>query len=195
MKAYSDAALAAIADGSVIVSGALAIYCDPPVFLWGGQGSCTIDGDVYLGVDDRSVGQVSSGAIGGAEQNVEITLSGVDPEALVLLDAAELNSASAKVYRLLFDSSGTVPLDCRIYKRGRVDSVKTQEVIGGRATVTLSIESAARGLGRQGGRMRSDADQRLIDPLDGFFKHVSYAATKVIYFGGKPSSAAATASG
>jgi len=47
------------------------------------------------------------------------------------------------------------------------------------------LETAARGLGRRGARMRSDADQRLLDPADGFFKHISYAAEKNLYWGGK----------
>ena len=42
--------------------------------------------------------------------------------------------------------------------------------------------------------MRSDDDQRLADPDDGFFKRCSYAGEKVVYFGGKPSSASALAS-
>ncbi len=192
MKQYGDEAIAAVADGSAIVAGALAIYCDPPVYLWSGYGSTVIDGDTYLGIGDRAIGQVTGGAIGGAEQNVTIQLSGVEPDALALLDAAELNSAPAKLYRMLYDGSGTRRLDCRVFKRGRVDAVTVEEIIGSTATVTVSIESAARGLGRSGHRQRSDADQRLIDANDGFFKHVSYAATKVIYFGGKPSSAAAT---
>lgn len=185
MRDYSDAALAAMESGECIVSGALAIYCDPPVFVWGGTGVLTLDGDDYLGVDDREIGQVTGGALGGSAQNITLTLSGVDPEHLALLDADEVRQAPAKVYRLLFDGTGRTLLDARIFKRGRVDDLTVDETIGGTAAIGVSIESAARGLGRSGKRMRSDADQRLIDPDDGFFKHVSYAATKTIYFGGK----------
>ncbi len=74
-------------------------------------------------------------------------------------------------------------------RRGRVDSAPVEDVIGGTSTITISIETSARGMGRRGKRMRSDADQRTIDPLDGFFKHCSYAGTKTVYQGGKPSSA------
>lgn len=194
MRLYSDAAIAAMASGEAIVSGALAIYCDPPVFVWGGTGTIELDGETYLGVDDRAIGQISGGSLGGSEQNISLSLSGVDPEHLELLEAAEVQAAPAKIYRLLFDGSGRNLLDARIFKRGRVDQVTPDEVVGGKAVVTVSIESAARGLGRSGQRMRSDADQRLIDPEDGFFKHVSYAAQKTIYFGGKKSSATQTVS-
>lgn len=192
MRDYSDAAIAAMASGEAIAVGALAIYCDPPVFLWGGPWTIVLDGDTYLGVDDRAIGQVSGGSIGGTEQNSTVSLSGIDPETLVLLDADEVRGAPSKLYRLLFDGAGRNLLDARIFRRGRVDDVTVDEVVGGKATVTVSIESAARGLGRSGQRQRSDADQRLIDPDDGFFKHVSYAGTKTIYFGGKKSSAGST---
>lgn len=194
MKNYSAATLAALESGEAITVGALAVYCDPPVFVWGGPYSITIDGDVYLGLDDRGIGQVTGGAIGGDEQAVTISLSGIDSDALLLFESEELKQAPGKLYRLVFDGAGKTLLDCRVIKRGRVDDVVIEDVQGGTAALQVSIESAARGLGRSGKRMRTDADQRLIDADDGFFKHVTYAGTKTIYFGGKPTSAKASVS-
>ncbi|ETI62988.1 hypothetical protein C100_15055 [Sphingobium sp. C100] len=191
MKDYGPEALAALARGEAIVTGALAIYCDPPVFVWGGIGPTDIDGDVYLGLDDSSIGVKTGGSIGASEQAVTLTLSGVAPEVAILFDADEVKGAPAKLYRMIYDGSGKVRLDCRVFKRGRIDAATTDDVVGGTSTISLSIETAARGLGRRGRRMRSDADQRTVDPADGFFKHVSYAGTKIVYLGGKPSSASA----
>lgn len=193
MKDYSADALAAMESGEAIVAGALAIYCDDPAFVWGGPWPIVLDGDTYQPIDDTGLGATIGGEIGGTEQNTTLTLSGVDPDALALLDAAGLRQAPAKLYRLLFDGAGKTLLDARVVKRGRIDDVFVQDVQGDKATIQISIESAARGLGRSGRRMRTDADQRLIDPDDGFFKHVAYAGTKTIYFGGKPSSASSTA--
>lgn len=196
MKDYSPEALAAMADGSAIPTGAAAFYCgDDPAFVWGGPGPITLDGDTYVGMDDSGIAQIRVGAIGGSEQNIEIVLSGVQPEALALLQQAELQRAAVKIYELIFDGSGTRLLHYRVAKRGRLDDAVIEDMVGGTATVKLVIEASARGLGRSGKRMRSDADQRLIDPDDGFFKHVSYAGKKTIYDGGKPSSAATTATG
>lgn len=190
MKVIADAAIEAMARGEAIVSGAVKIACDPPVLVFGGYGEVEIDGEVYTGIGDRGLAQVTGGAIGGSEQNVTLTLSGVEPAAMELFDAAELMGAAAVIYRMIWDGSGTQLLDCRPYKRGRVDDITVEETIGGPSTIIIQVESAARGLGRNNGRMRSDADQRLIDPDDGFFKHCSYAGEKQIYFGGKISSAA-----
>ena len=193
MKDYSAVTIAALESGEAIVTGALAVYCDDPAFVWGGPWPIVLDGDTYTPLDDNALGSAIGGQIGGTEQNTTLTLSGVDPDALALLDEAGLNQAPAKLYRLVFAGDGRTLLDSRVVKRGRVDDVLVQDVQGGTATVQISIEGAARGLGRAGKRMRTDADQRLLDSNDGFFKHVAYAGTKTIYFGCKPSSAGSTA--
>lgn len=190
MKDIAAPAIAAMTAGEAIVSAAVAIMCDPPVRVFGGYGQVVIDSETYDGIGDRGLAQVTGGAVGGSEQNVTLTLSGVEPEAMAVFDAADLMGASCVIYRMIWDGSGTSLLDCRPYKRGRVDDVTTEETIGGTSAIIIQVESAARGLGRNNGRMRSDADQRLIDPNDGFFKHCAYAGEKQIYFGGKISSAA-----
>jgi hypothetical protein len=67
---------------------------------------------------------------------------------------------------------------------------QSDEVIGG-AAIKVAVESAARGLGRSGGRMRSDSDQRLINATDGYFKNTAYAPEKMLYWGGKRPAASA----
>jgi hypothetical protein len=76
-------------------------------------------------------------------------------------------------------------LGAYVFTRGRVDELRTIESIGGAAAIQVAVEGAARGLGRRGGRLRSDSDQRLVSANDGFFKHVSYAGQKTVYWGGK----------
>jgi hypothetical protein len=195
MKMFPEAAIAAMASGEAIVQGALAIYCNPMVFVWGGDGPLTLGEDSYVGLGARAFAQLTGGAIGGGEQGIEVGLSGIDPETMALFDASEVASAPFALWKLIFDGSGTQMLDARVWKRGRVDAAPLEDVIGATSTIRLGLETAARGLGRATGRMRSDADQRLTDPNDGFFKHCAYAGTKRIYFGGKPSSAAQATNG
>ena len=185
MKTFTDEALAALERGDAIVAGALAILSDPPVRLFSGYGTITIDGEDFEGVGDRAIGQVTAGAIGGQAQGLTLTLSGIEPNVIELLEADEISGAGAILYRLIFDSAGKTLIDGHVFIRGRVDTVEVEETIGGAAAIRVAIESAARGLGRRGGRMRSDPDQRLIDPSDGFFKNVAFAAQKTLYWGGK----------
>lgn len=193
MKTIAPAALAALEAGTAIVSGAVEIACTPAVRVWGGYHSLTFDGRTFLPIGDRGLVQVAGGALGDAAQNITLTLSGIDPETLALLDASGVAGAGAVLWRLIFDQSGTSLLDYGVWARGRLDTIQTEDEIGGTARITAQIETAAKGLGRRGARMRSDADQRLIDPADGFFKNVSYAAEKTLYWGGRRPSRAGSA--
>ena len=185
MKIIAPAALAALEDGTAIVSGAVEIASIPPVRIWGGWHDISFDGRTFIAIGDRGLVQVTGGALGDAAQNIELVLSGIDAETLALLDASEVSGASAVVWRLIFDQTGNTLLDHHVWARGRLDTLEREEEIGGTAAIRARLETAARGLGRRGGRMRSDADQRLIDANDGFFKNVSFAGEKTLYWPGR----------
>lgn len=192
MKIVAPAALAALDRGEAIVSGALEIAGDPVIRVWGGNGPITFDGRTFDPIGDRGLAQVAGGALGDAAQSITLSLSALEPGVLALLDANEVSGAPAILWRLIFDAAGVTLLDWHVWARGRLDTLESGEEIGGAAAITAQLETAARGLGRRGARMRSDADQRLLDANDGFFRNVAYAAEKTLYWGGrKPSTAAA----
>ena len=154
--------------------------------VWGGHGPIELDGATYLGVGDRGLAQQTGGAVGGIAQGLELILSGIEPSLIELLDDVdEIKGGAVILRRLIFASDGKTLLDYDIWERGRVDTVSTVEKIGGEAAIRVGVESAARGLGRAGARMRSDTDQRLINPNDGYFRFTSYAGEKMLYWGGK----------
>lgn len=185
MKTLPPSALAALEDGTAIVTGAVEIACTPPLRIWGGWHEITFDGRTFEPVGDRGLVQVAGGALGDAAQNITLSLSGIEPATVALLDASGLSGAPAALWRLIFDQTGNTLLGWNVWGRGRLDTLATEEEIGGTAVITAQLETAAKGLGRSGARMRSDADQRLIDPSDGFFKNVSYAGEKTLYWGGR----------
>ncbi|MDO7841073.1 hypothetical protein [Sphingomonas immobilis] len=193
MKIFSDEAIEAIERGDVIVSGAVEILSDPPVRVWGGYNQIVIDGQTFDGIGDRGLAAVSGGALGGAEQNVTLELSRIEPDVIALFDAGPLRRVITVIRRLLFDGSGTQLLHAEIFTRGTLDQLPVEETPGGTSTIKASVETAARGLGRRGGRMRTDADQRLIKATDGGFKAIAYAGQKNLYWGGKKPATAANA--
>jgi hypothetical protein len=195
MRSFTDEAMDAIVAGTAIAVGAVEILCDSPVRVWGGPWATIIDGEDYLGVGDRGLVQVGSAALGSAAQNLTLELSGVDPAALDVLDADEVRGAPVVLRRMIFNGSGTRCLDVHVFRRGRLDQLITEEMVGGSAIIRAMVEGAARGLGRRGGRMRTDADQRLVEATDGGMRHVSYAGQKMLYWGGKVPAAARTALG
>lgn len=167
--------------------------------LWGGYGDADLPSDegtsTFHGIGDRSLGKQINASIGGTAQNLTLTLSGIEPAALEVLDPDEVKGAAAVVRILIYDSAGKTLLGAYVYTRGRVDELRTSEVVGGPASIQLAIEGAARGLGRKGARRRSDADQRLVSSTDGFYRVVSAAPKKTLYWGGKKPSTAGGALG
>jgi hypothetical protein len=68
--------------------------------------------------------------------------------------------------------------------------------IGGSAqNLTLSLSGIEPAALELGGRIRSDADQRLVSATDGFYRVVSAAPKKTLYWGGKRPSVAGSAVG
>ncbi|MGW8204408.1 hypothetical protein ACWGM0_17915 [Sphingomonas bisphenolicum] len=199
MKSYTDAALAAYADGTAMSIGAIEIHCDPPFFAAGGDGKLSMvasDGVTrdFIGLGANALVEVGGGALGGAAQNITLTLSGVDPDVIAAVNTAAVRGSPVVVWELTFDGSGQTLLDAHIFARGSADRLPRSEQPGGTASIKVMVETAANGLGRRGSRMRTDADQRMIKANDGACKHVSYAGEKTLYWGGKRSSAGSSLS-
>jgi len=187
MKSFSAEALAAIASGEVVTSGAVRLNTAPnEVRFWGGYGTQVIDGRAYLGVGDRGLVTVSSGSLGGNEQGAEISLSGVDPDVAGGLDLRSLRGKPAVLHRLIFNGTGARLLHSDPVLRGRIDRAPRDETPGGTSTIRIGVEGGARGLGRRSERMRTDADQRQALSTDGGMRRVAFAAEKSINWGGKP---------
>lgn len=187
MKTYSTAAQAALDDGTALAVGALDLQLSTgPWRVWGGFGDLVLSGQTFVGIGDRALASVAGGQLGSAEQGATVSLSGVDPDVLALVDTLSVRGAAAVLYELLFDQAGVTLLAANVALRGRCDRMPIEDVIGGTSTITLNIEGAVRGLGRRSGRMRSDPDQRLIVGTDGGFKKVAYAGEVSLNWGGKP---------
>lgn len=192
MKTIAPAALAALDDGTAIVAGAVEVAATDPVRVWTGHGPLTFDGRTFDPIGDRGLVQVAGGALGGSAQGITLTLSGIDPETMALISGDEVQGAPTTLWRLIFSGDGETLLDFHVWSRGRLDQLIREEQIGGTATLSAMLETAARGLGQSGARQRSDADQRLVKANDGFFRNVAFAGEKTLYWGGRrPANAAA----
>lgn len=186
MRIISPAALEALRTGDNIVSAAVKFASAPDFRIWGGYGDLVLNSEVYKGIGDRGLVEVSAGSLGDSEQNINLMLSGVDPDTVALLDATTIQRVPCAISRLVWNSAGTSLLDAQVYTRSRLDTINVKETVGGLSALEVSVETAARGLGRSGQRMRTDADMRMRDPNDAGFQAVSYAGTKMLYWGGKP---------
>ena len=187
MKSIATDAKAALANGTAIVVGAIKIEGETTIRLWGGPGPINLPGEAepFLPLGDRGLVQAAGGALGGAAQAITLTVSGIEPDALDVDDTDTVKGAPTTLWRLIFAGDGITLLDVSIWSRGRLDEVIREDQVGGTSMISASLETAARGLGRSGARMRSDADQRLVKANDGFFRNVSFAGEKTLYWGGR----------
>jgi hypothetical protein len=185
MKAYSSQLTAALEAGGVTTAGAVKIATTAGFRVWGGEGTITLDGEDYVGIGDRGLVQDLGSQLGGAEQGLELTLSGVDSDVIPIIHAANIRNAPARVWQLLFDLSGANFLGA-FPRGGRIDSLSIEDVPGGKATIRARSESAAKNMGRMTGRQRSDADQRTLNPTDGGMQWATQAPLRSLAWGGKP---------
>lgn len=186
MKIFSDAAKAALAAGDVRTSAAVKILAGDPFLAWGGAGVLTIEAEDYTGIGDAGFVTVSGGQIGGTEDAIALSLSGVEPTVMDLDTTAAARDARTTVWRLMFDGSGQVLLDAQPFDHGRLDKLAWDDTPGAASKLTATVETAARGLGRNTGRLTADADQRMIDAADGSLKRVTQAGQLTLAWGGKP---------
>lgn len=194
MRTVGASALAAIAAGNFTAGWAVRISTTSGSFrVWGGDGTITLNGETYTGVGDRGGVTTTGGAVGGASPGLKLSLSGVEPDVLPLVTAGAVRDAAVEIWRLIFDGAGETLLDAQVWQRGRAQAPVKEEEPGGVAIISVEVETAARGLARRGGRMRTDPDQRLILNTDGAFKFVAIAAEVELAWGGKPPARAASA--
>lgn len=193
MRSYAPAAMAAITAGTAVFHGAVAFYTEPePFFIWGGEGDIALPSqteagefDTYLGTGYRGLMVATGGQIGGGEQHIELSLSGVDPVLAAEIDPLLMRRCSAVIWRTIWDQGGANLLDAVVHARGRVQKMPIEDTPAGMATIKVQVETAASGSGRMTRRMRTDPDQRLIKSTDGSFIRVGFLASKILYWGGQ----------
>lgn len=193
MKIFSDAFKAALAAGSVRTGGAVQILAGSAFRVWSGVGDLVIGSDTFHGIGDLGVVTVSGSQIGASQDNIAMSLSGVEPTVLDLDTTASAINARSTVWRLGFDNSGETLLDAQPFDKGRLDQLGWTDTPGGTSVLKATIETAARGLGRLTGRLTADADQRMIDAADASLSRVTQAGQLTLAWGGKPPSRAQNA--
>jgi hypothetical protein len=188
VKTFSTATQEALESGEAIVTAAIKVVTPGETWrVWGGYGDLAIAGeaDPFTGIGDRALVTASGGELGSAANALTIDLNGVEPENLRLLGLSGLRRAPVVVWRLIFDVTGANMLAAHVFTRGRLDVAPVTGTPGGEKSIRFDIEGAARSLGRRMGRMRTDADQRLIRSDDPGFELVSIAGEVKLYWGGK----------
>lgn len=192
MKSLDSSTLAALEAGHFGVralalfdlpSGRFGIYDDQYDLSW--------DGDTYTGAAGRFTMSLPPGANDMSIRGLTVTLSSLDSAALAWVQEADYHQRPMFAALAFIATETPQVVAVKRWFTGFIDTVTWQERLDGEGRIIVRCESASRELDRSGARTRSDADQRALDPLDGFFKHtVNAIATDVEWGSSMPQPAA-----
>lgn len=187
MKTLPAPAMAALKGRRPIIAGALRLSLDTPQCVWSGHGKITIESQEFVGVAARALIAPISTQVGGAADGAVITLSGLDPHIAQTIEEEDYHQKPVTIWRLFFGEDRKTLLGVRVFMRGRLDFVTQRESVGGAVALDFHVEGPRRDMNRAGSRLRSDTDQRALGgAADGAFRYVSYAGSKTLYWGQKP---------
>ncbi|WP_127078343.1 hypothetical protein [Rhodomicrobium lacus] len=155
--------------------------------FWDDVYDVNVDGRTYIGGAGRFSISAFSSVADMSVRGVDVVFSGVDTQALIMTETEHYHQRPVTVSVAFLDIETMAFLAVRRWFTGVVDQIVRREQADGTATLTVKAEPVSRELTRTGARVRSDADQRLINANDGFYKQVSAAVSQTIVWG-KPKS-------
>jgi hypothetical protein len=158
------------------------------VGFFSGVGEFVWSGITFVGAgtlfDVSVVGASSSGAaVGLAIRLNGDAREGLTPTVLASIETIQYRGRPVSIYRRYMDPVTYAEIATEALYRGYIDTIDHNLTENGEVYLEASVESRALDLGRSGYRMRTDADQRLIDPSDGLFKDVGTVQKKEISWG------------
>lgn len=187
MRTIAGAALTAMQSGAFAkrslvrfgITGAVAGFWDDGYDL-------SFGGETYYGLGGAM--QITSFASGTdlAVRNVDIVISGLDPNAATLVEGAAWHQVPVTIYEAIMAVDTPQILNIDTWFTGFLDQLQRTEVIGSPAKLIAKCEPITREFARKGARTRSDADQRQVDTSDGFYKFAATVGNTSINWGVKP---------
>lgn len=159
--------------------------------FFSGQGEFVWSGITFKGAGNlfqlSTVGGVSDGtAVGLAIKVNGDARVGLDASAFATIETIQYRNAPVMVWRAYLHPTTYDLLSVEPVFRGRLDTIEHNVTEGGDVYMQAAVESGSIDLGRSGYRMRTDADQRLIDPTDGSLRHVQATVTQEVKWGKIP---------
>lgn len=155
------------------------------VGFFSGVGTFTWEGITFQGAG--TLFELS--AVGGSSEGAAVPLtirlngdarSGLDASVLAQIETVQYRGRPCFVWRAYLHPDSYALISVESVFRGKIDTISHTITEGGDAFLECSVESNAIDLGRSGYRVRTDIDQRLIDPSDGSLAHVQTTATQKI---------------
>ncbi|PLX36992.1 MAG: hypothetical protein C0605_07955 [Hyphomicrobiales bacterium] len=186
MKILDSQALADLQSGRYVTRNL--VWFDVPEGahgFWDDVYDLTVSGKVYSGKAGRFNVSDFSSAGGLVIAGLKVNFSSVDSGALAVVQNETWRRQPVTVSKAYLSKTTGAVIAIEQWWSGLIDVVDWDEQPGGSGDLIISAETLSRELNRSGTRTRSDADQRQLDPDDGFFKHVAQSVETNIYWGRK----------
>lgn len=193
--AFNPATSDTLAAGRVVDRGMILLDLGSgPYGFWTGIGPFTYGGVTYVGagslIEVEGIRQASDlSAVPVVARLTAIENSDLTPDLLATIETEVYHQRPVTIMTAYFHPETYVLLSVEVEYRGYIDQLVHTESIDGQAVLEGHFESRFRDHQRSGYRVRSDADQRRIDPDDDGLAHVTAVATETILFGRSPTPA------
>jgi hypothetical protein len=163
--------------------------------FWGGYGPITVNSIPYVGAGSLiEISQINLGSDLAASP-LTITLralpeTALSTDVLASIDNYGYKNRPAHLSLAYFDPVAGVIVTAIQWWQGYIDTITHSQTVGGNYTLSANLEPLSLDHSRIGYRMRSDADQKRIDPADRFFEFAAVTATQKLPYGRKEDGAA-----
>lgn len=188
MRSLSSQGLAALDSGRLRVRCLLKITLPSvdPFCIWDDIGTISAGGDSYIGKAGRFKIEAATSSYDAGARAARLVLSGLDPQAFALIEAAAWHQAPVLAQRAIIAVDAPAVLHLMPEFSGYLDQMIPVEASGTISSIECLLETASREASRSGARTRSDADQRERDPDDGFFSFAVSSISTTINVGRSP---------
>ena len=187
MRSYDSDTLALLASGRAATRDMILFDFAAGFYgFWTGVGVLPYSGVDYIGAGKLIQIDGLSFEGGLSPSNVTVSLSaipedGLTVDVLATIEAEQYHQRPVTISRAYIHPDTRAVLSVERMYRGYLDQITHDLQAGGGATLTATLESRSRDHTRVGHRVRSDADQRLIDSSDGFFLYAAVADAKFLW--------------
>ena len=198
MRDIDPTILAQIAKGAY--ANTLLLLFDLPEGLfgfWNGYGTLTVNSIPYVGAGSLiEISQFNLGTdLSASPMTVNLRAvpeTELSPDLLATIDSYAYKNRPAHLSLCWFDPVTGAVVTVIQWWQGYIDLITHEQTIGGDYVLVAHLEPMSLDHSRLGYRMRSDSDQKLIDPGDRFFEHAAITASQQIPYGRKPDGTSAT---
>jgi hypothetical protein len=188
-RAIAPETAAALNAGAIVERGLILFDLGSGLYgFWTGAGPFAYEGVTYQGAG--SLIQVdglkqTSGleAVPVVARLTAIANTDLTPDVLASIEQEVYHQRPCTISTAYFHPETHALLSVEVEYRGYIDRVVHTENAEGEAVLEAHLESRFRDHQRTGYRVRSDADQKRIDPTDDGLRHVASVATERVLFG------------